>query len=62
VVTGSDLNVNGDLYGAYQYDAKMDDADSKLEACDASVCDIIWASSGGLLIQDICWLFSTLLF
>ena len=40
----------------------MDDAGPKLEACDASVCDVIWASSGGLLIQDICWLFSTLLF
>ena len=34
----------------------MDNADSKLEACDASVCDVIWTSGGGVLIQDICWL------
>ena len=38
------------LYGADQYDAKMDDADSKLETCNETVCDVIWTSGGGVLI------------
>ena len=40
----------------------MDNAHSKLEACDATIRDAIWTSGGGVLIEDICWLFSTLLF
>ena len=44
------FNLGFTIYGAYQYDAKMDDADSKLETCDASVCDVIRPSGGGLLI------------